>query len=63
MSIEPVEVGHTFRPIPLSCMQCSASLVAPLTDYVVSPLAIAVLLAWDEDDDEDDAEDEAEGDD
>ncbi|MGA3125188.1 MAG: hypothetical protein ABSD13_00610 [Candidatus Korobacteraceae bacterium] len=54
MSIEPVEVGHPLLPIPLSYEPRSVTLVAPPADYVVSPLAIAVLLAWDEDDAEDD---------
>jgi hypothetical protein len=53
MSIEPVKVGRAFRPVPLSYQHGNATMVGPPTNYVVSPLAIAVLLAWDEDEDED----------
>ncbi len=51
MSVEPVEFGPTFLPVPPSYEQCVAGAVGPKADYVVSPLEMAVLFDWDEDDD------------
>jgi hypothetical protein len=40
-----------FPPIPPSYEQCVATVANPKADYVISPLAMAALFAWDEDDD------------
>jgi hypothetical protein len=45
-------VGHEgFPPIPPSYDQCVAAVAEPKADYVISPLAMAALFDWDDDED------------
>jgi hypothetical protein len=49
MDIEPTHY-RSVPPIPPSYDQCVATVADPKADYVISPLAMAALFAWDEDD-------------
>ncbi len=49
MSLEPVEYGPTFLPVPPFYEPCVAEAIGPRADYVASPLEIAALFDWDED--------------
>ncbi len=49
MSVEPVEFEPTLLPIPPSYEQCVANAVGPRADLVVSPLEMALLFDWEED--------------
>jgi hypothetical protein len=57
MSTEAITFVPSSLPVPPSYEQCGASALSPhmngpRADYVASPLALAALFAWDEDDDE-----------
>lgn len=49
MSAEPAEFGPTFLPGPPSYEQCVANVVGLHADFVVSPLEMAALFDWDDD--------------
>jgi hypothetical protein len=49
MDIEPMHY-RSVSPIPPSYDQCSATVAEPKADYVISPLAMAALFDWDDDD-------------
>jgi hypothetical protein len=51
MDTDPLSYEHTFPPIPPSYEQCVAPATGPRADYVASPLAMAALFDWDEDED------------
>ncbi len=54
MDADPIEkdFDRWTPPIPPSYEQCVAAPVAMKADYVVSPLEMAPLLDWDDEDDE-----------
>jgi hypothetical protein len=51
MEPNPREYRHVFVHVPPSYEQSAASVVCPLADYVASPLAMAALFGWDDEDD------------
>jgi hypothetical protein len=53
MSPEPIEHDRFSLPVPPGYEQCAASPASPRADFVASPLAMAALFDWeDEEDDE-----------
>jgi hypothetical protein len=52
-SMEPnsPEYRHVFVRVPPSYEECASTAVCPRADYVASPLAVAALFGWDEEDD------------
>jgi hypothetical protein len=52
MNPDPIEYDRWFPLVPPSYEQCAAAPAAIRADYVVSPLDMASLLAWDEEDDD-----------
>ena len=50
MEPKPQESRPVFVLVPPSYEQCLAA-VCPRADYVASPLAVAALFGWDEEDD------------
>lgn len=54
MSPEPIERDQYSLPVPPGYEQCAApSSTSPRADYVASPLAVAALFDWDDDEDSD----------
>jgi hypothetical protein len=51
MSTEIITLPPLSLPVPPSYEQCTAGAVDPRADYVASPLAMAALFAWDDEDD------------
>jgi hypothetical protein len=51
MELNPLEHCQVALPVPPSYGQCAAAVVSPRVDCVVSPLAVAALFNWDEEDD------------
>jgi hypothetical protein len=51
MDLKPLESRHVFLHVPPSYEQCVTTVVCPRSDYVASPLAVAALFGWDEEDD------------
>ena len=41
---------ENFPPIPSSYEECVAKVAEPKADYVISPLAMATLFDWDDED-------------
>ena len=52
MELNPLESCPVSRPVPPSYAQCVAAVVERRADYVASPLAVAALFCWDDEDDE-----------
>jgi hypothetical protein len=57
MELKPLEHDDSSLPVslpvlPPSYEQCVAAVVGPRADYVASPLAVAALFDWDEEDDD-----------
>lgn len=52
MSPEPIEYPYTSLLVPPSYEQSVAEPISLKADYVVSPLAMAELFAWDEEQDD-----------
>ena len=52
MELNPLESRPVFVHVPPSYEQCVAAPVGPRADFVASPLAMAALFEWDEEDDE-----------
>jgi hypothetical protein len=50
VDINPLNYDNAYPPVPPSYEQCVAPAALPRADYVVSPLAMAALFDWDEDD-------------
>ncbi len=42
---------HASASVPPGYEQCVAKSIGPRADYVISPLAMAVLFDWEEDED------------
>jgi hypothetical protein len=51
MELNPLEYCPVSVRVPPSYEQCASAVVSPRTDYVASPLAVAALFGWDEEDD------------
>jgi len=51
MELNSPESRHVFVHVPPSYEQRAAEVVCPRADYVASPLAVAALFGWDEEDD------------
>jgi hypothetical protein len=51
MELNPLEHCPVSIPVPPSYEQCAAAVVCLRGDYVASPLAVAALFGWDEEDD------------
>jgi hypothetical protein len=52
MALNPQEYCPVSVPAPPSYEQCVAAVVSPRADYVASPLAVAALFDWEEEDDD-----------
>jgi hypothetical protein len=52
MSPEPIEYSYAPLLVPPSYEQSVAEPIGLRADYVVSPLAMAELFAWDEEEDD-----------
>jgi hypothetical protein len=50
VNADPLNYDDAYPPVPPSYEQCVAPATGPQADYVVSPLAMAALFDWDEDD-------------
>lgn len=50
MDLDPLCYGLLHPPVPPSYEQCVVTNVSPKADYFVSPLAMAALFDWDDDD-------------
>jgi hypothetical protein len=50
MDLDPLCYGPPHPPVPPGYDQCAATPVTPKADYVVSPLAMAALFDWDDED-------------
>jgi len=50
MDLDPLCYGPLHPPVPPSYEQCVATAVSPKADYVVSPLAMAAMFDWDDED-------------
>ena len=51
MDMDPMEYDHRTAPVPPSYEQCVGSSFGLQADYVASPLEVAALFDWDEEDD------------
>ena len=51
MELDPLEYRPVSVPAPPSYELCTTAVVRPRADYVASPLAVAALFGWDEEDD------------
>jgi hypothetical protein len=51
MELNSLETRNVFVRVPPSYEQYAAAVVCPRADYVASPLAVAALFGWDEEDD------------
>jgi hypothetical protein len=51
MEPNPLEYCPVSGLVPPSFERCAAAVVRPRADYVASPLAMAALFGWDEEDD------------
>jgi len=49
MNTEPAIPGLRILPVPPSYEECVAKPSEPRADYVIPPLAMAALFAWEED--------------
>ncbi len=43
--------GHAYSPVPPSYEQCANAGASLRADYVISPLTIAALFDWDDEED------------
>jgi hypothetical protein len=52
MDTDPLDYVRPLLPVPPSYEQCVATATGPRADYVASPLDVAALLIWDDEDED-----------
>jgi len=53
MEIDPLQFDPASLPVPPSYQQCAALASGPRADCVISPLLVAALIDWLEEEDDD----------